>query len=247
MARIFWTEREMLEALRDVVLDEGRGVTLQTFLAKSDVPESQIRRQFGSWSAMRRKAGLRKEDRNQQQITDETLWQEYNELVKQYRRLPTPAQIDRYSPFSSRTYQRRFGSQKQIKQAFARWLKEQQAPPPEQTAPVANVTDDAPREGTPDVAWLRQRWRQLKVTFEVRSSDFRERPVQDWELLVVLEHDWPGCPIKVLELSDVAGNPHRPVDLDMLDAALVPTRAELYGRMPWETKLLEDAAAAGRA
>lgn len=246
MARIMWTEREMLEALREVVLDEGRGVTLKSFVAHSGVPESQIRREFGSWEAMRRKAGLRKEDRNRQQVTDETLWQEYNALVKQYRRLPTPAQIDRYSPFSSRTYQRRFGTQKQIKQAFRRWLT-QQAAPREDESPISNVTADAPREGAPDVAWLRQRWRQLKVTFEVRSSDFRERPVQDWELLVVLEHDWPGAPIKVIELSDVAGNPHRPVDLAMLDAALVPTRAELYGRMPWETSLLEEAAAAGRA
>jgi hypothetical protein len=244
MSRIMWTEREMLEALRDVVLDEGRGVTLKSFRTHSGVPESQIRREFGSWEAMRRKAGLRKEDRNRQQIPDETLWQEYNELVKQYRRLPTPAQIDRYSPFSSRTYQRRFGTQEQIKQAFRRWLTQQHFPT--ENDRITNVTADAAREGTADVAWLRQRWRQLKVTFEVRSSDFRERPVQDWELLVVLEHDWPGAPITVLELGEVAGNPRRPGDLEMLDAALVSTRAELYGRMPWETSLLEEAAAAGR-
>lgn len=245
MSRMYWSEREMLEALREVVLDEGRGVTLKSFLAHSGVPESQIRREFGSWEAMRRKAGLRREDRNRQQISDEALWEEYNELVKQYGRLPTRFQIDRYSRFSSRTYWERFGSQTQIKAAFARWLKEQQTPP-EDDQPITNPTADAPREGTPDVAWLRQQWRQLKVTFEVRSSDFRERPLQDWELLVVLEHDWPGCPIKVIELSDVAGNPHRPVDLAMLDAALVPTRAELYGRMPWETSLLEAAACCER-
>lgn len=232
MPRTDWTRREMLERLRDVVEQEGRGVTLRAFLKQSGVPESQIRSEFGTWAAMRREAGLRPEDRDRTQVSDHQLWEEYTRIVKQLNRTPSTEELDRLGRYSARTYRNRFGPQAKLKRAFRQWLLRQQ--PETREERFCNVTDDAPPEGTPDLPLLRSRWRELKVTFEVRSSDFRDRAVQDWELLVVLEHDWPACPLKVLELSDVVGNPHCPPGLNRLEPVLPPTRAELYGRMPWE-------------
>jgi len=232
MAQTDWTRREMLERLRAVVEQEGRGVTLRVFLEQSGVPESRIRREFGTWAAMRREAGLRPEDRDRSRVSDHQLWAEYAQVVKQLNRLPTGEELDRLGRYSSRTYRNRFGPRPKLKRVFREWLLQQKSEADEER--LCNVTDDAPREGTPDLALLRSRWRQLKVTFEVRSSDFRDRAVRDWELLVVLEHDWPACPLKVLELSDVVGNPHCPPGLNRHEPVLPPTRAELYGRMPWE-------------
>jgi hypothetical protein len=232
MTRIDWTRREMLERLREVVHGEGRGVTLRVFLERTGVPESQIRREFGTWTAMRREAGLRPEDRDRSQVPDDQLWEEYAQVVKQLSRLPSTEELDRLGRFSARTYRDRFGPQAKLKRAFRAWLLEQR--PPAEDERICNVTADAPRNGTPDLPLLRSRWRKLRVTFAVRSSDFRDRPVQDWELLVVLEHDWPNCPLKVLELSDVVGNPHCPPGMNRQQPVLPPTRAELYGRMPWE-------------
>jgi hypothetical protein len=47
-------------------------------------------------------------------------------------------------------------------------------------------------------------WERLRVEFEHRSSDLRQRgrDAEDCDLIVCWEHDWAGCPVEVLELRD---------------------------------------------
>ena len=51
----------------------------------------------------------------------------------------------------------------------------------------------------------RNRWQRVKIEFEYQSSNFRQHghdPGQ-CDLIVCWEHDWPECPLEVLELRSV--------------------------------------------
>jgi hypothetical protein len=47
-------------------------------------------------------------------------------------------------------------------------------------------------------------WQQVRVEFEYRSAGFRAHiaTAAQCDLLVCWEHNWPGCPVEVLELRD---------------------------------------------
>jgi hypothetical protein len=47
-------------------------------------------------------------------------------------------------------------------------------------------------------------WERLRVEFEQRSSDFKQsgRDAEACDLIVCWEHDWPTCPLEVIELRD---------------------------------------------
>jgi predicted transport protein len=47
-------------------------------------------------------------------------------------------------------------------------------------------------------------WERLRVEFEQRSSDFRQRgrDAEACDLIVCWENDWPTCPLEVVELRD---------------------------------------------
>ncbi|MCX5643608.1 MAG: hypothetical protein NTZ17_02825 [Phycisphaerae bacterium] len=47
-------------------------------------------------------------------------------------------------------------------------------------------------------------WERLRVEFEQRSSDFKQhgRDADACDLIVCWEHDWPTCPLEVIELRD---------------------------------------------
>jgi hypothetical protein len=47
-------------------------------------------------------------------------------------------------------------------------------------------------------------WERLRVEFEHRSSDIKQRGVDGdrCDLLICWEHDWAGCPVEVIELRD---------------------------------------------
>jgi TusA-related sulfurtransferase len=47
-------------------------------------------------------------------------------------------------------------------------------------------------------------WERLRVEFEYRSSDFKQRgaDADRCDLIICWEHDWAGCPVEVIELRD---------------------------------------------
>ncbi len=47
-------------------------------------------------------------------------------------------------------------------------------------------------------------WERLRVEFEYRSSDFKQsgRDADGCDLIICWEHDWPTCPLEVIELRD---------------------------------------------
>jgi hypothetical protein len=51
----------------------------------------------------------------------------------------------------------------------------------------------------------RNRWQRVRIEFEFCSSNFREHghDSTDCDMIVCWEHDWPGCPLEVIELRSV--------------------------------------------
>jgi hypothetical protein len=63
------------------------------------------------------------------------------------------------------------------------------------------------RPETPDAIVRRftgKGWERLRVEFEYRSSDFKQRgrEAEACDLIICWEHDWPTCPLEVVELRD---------------------------------------------
>jgi hypothetical protein len=48
----------------------------------------------------------------------------------------------------------------------------------------------------------KDRWQRARIEFEFRSSNFRmhKHPLDGADVIVCWEHDWPDCPIEVIEL-----------------------------------------------
>jgi hypothetical protein len=48
----------------------------------------------------------------------------------------------------------------------------------------------------------KDRWQRTRIEFEFRSSNFRahKHPLDGADLIVCWEHDWPDCPLEVIEL-----------------------------------------------
>jgi hypothetical protein len=49
------------------------------------------------------------------------------------------------------------------------------------------------------------RWQRVRIEFEYKSSNFKEHghDASKCDIIVCWEHDWPDCPIEVIELRDV--------------------------------------------
>lgn len=90
-------------------------------------------------------------------------------------------------------------------------------------------------------------WEKVYIEFEFRSSCFQQHghDPQECDMIVRWEHDWPGCPLEVLELKSViAGLPNRKIERPVVEprsvddifqrlGASVALRV-LYGRLERE-------------
>jgi len=85
------------------------------------------------------------------------------------------------------------------------------------------------KPGFPDCVGRRfsgRGWEKVAIEFEFKSSNFRDHRhnPKDCDLIVCWEHDWPECPIEVIELREVIKVlPNRPIqrpDLEKVEYAL---------------------------
>lgn len=65
--------------------------------------------------------------------------------------------------------------------------------------------------GFPDCEALRLcddgTWRRVRIELEFESRSFRGHghPPEGCDLIVCWKHNWPGCPLEVIELSTLVG------------------------------------------
>ena len=48
----------------------------------------------------------------------------------------------------------------------------------------------------------RRRWREVKIEFEYQSRNFHAHGHGQCDVIVCWEHNWPDCPIEVIELKN---------------------------------------------
>lgn len=181
------------QALRQA-RDNDENITLREFTDHTGITAAQVYRHFGSWLHFRHELGLTRQANNKHRWSRDELFQGYHRAVESRGRLPTVYEFQRLTGISYDALARRIGPREQLVEAYAQWLRQQ--PWPEPTGWNRQVHPNPAR----DVTWLRNRWINLKVAFDLRSSCFKGREPDACDLLIVLEHDWPACPVKVLEL-----------------------------------------------
>jgi hypothetical protein len=200
-------------------VDAGESITSHQFLEHTGVTMREIRRHFGSWSGLRRELGLYHRARPRKRWSVDDLCREFHSCVVKLGKLPSVQEFDRITGISASTFYRRIGNMKKFQSVYGVWLRKQHWP----DANVHNPQIDAnpPR----DVVWIRRKWFSLRVGFELRSSDFRGREPDACDFLVVLEHDWPACPVRILELHQVLLPGSDAGSLTRANAETAPLRA----------------------
>ncbi len=71
---------------------------------------------------------------------------------------------------------------------------------------VEALRPDTPNcEGKRCLDTVRDRWEQIRVEFEFRSSDYQKqgKSEDDADIIVCWKHDWEDCPLEVLELHSI--------------------------------------------
>jgi Homing endonuclease associated repeat len=69
--------------------------------------------------------------------------------------------------------------------------------------------------GFPDCVAMREieagRWQRVRIEIEYQSRNFLSHmhPISGCELIVCWEHNWPECPLEVIELGKTVGNLHK--------------------------------------
>lgn len=85
-------------------------------------------------------------------------------------------------------------------------------------------------------------WERVAIEFEYKSSSFVEHKhdVNDCDIIVCWEHDWPDCPLEVIELrEEIKGLPNWPIERpDKTMKRDRPTLEEHLENYPKETAVL---------
>jgi hypothetical protein len=198
-----YSATEIADLIRDMSHECGEPVTYHRFAKWSGIPAWQIYLHFRSWYDARAAAGLERKVHTSRCVTAEMLLQDLHKVVQHLRRWPKMAEFER---MSGRTYQllhRKIGPWRAVQLQYLQWLNE----PEQAQPPLAQPRHFFQLAKTPTtVLWMCRAWAQARLGFELKSSDFRDHSPGDCDLLVVLDHDWPRCPVPVIEFQKVCGH-----------------------------------------
>lgn len=169
------------------------------FHRQTGICHRQIARHFGTWSNLRREMGLEPRAKRKNSYSLDELFEKYHEVVLKVGRPATFHEIGRWCEVTPATLRTRIGNRPELDRAYEAWLRRREDPAPRRPA----AGDNPPRSHD----WLRNRWFGLRVGFEIRSSDYKGREVDGLDALIVLEHNWPACPVRVVELQEALPEP----------------------------------------
>ena len=207
MLREVLSRREIVRAVRGYA--EVRGCerfSIKEFTKGTGIPESQIYREFESWGELREAAGLERRLKFQPWFTEEELLEELHRVAMKLKRIPTWHEFSRHARMGWQVMHRRFGGKRAVLDRYKKWLEEKareirrrRGAEPE----PRNIQQPRADEEL-DSVYVRRAWQALRVGCELRSSDFKGMGPEQCDLLVVMEHDWKGCPVPVIELHKVS-------------------------------------------
>jgi Homing endonuclease associated repeat len=257
-AILVFTEKLGHVPSRKELTTEGGGVSRQ-----------QIRKHFGTYKRALQDCNLEKTGCGRE-VSIARLFQDWAEVVRAERKIPTIADYERLSKYSLRPLMRRFGSWLDVPQGLKQYAEEggigeewkdvlalvdqprrrDGSPATARSSSTPKIMDDRPMYGPPvngcplmfgpvneagvlflfgamaerlgfvvlrvqteypDCEAMRvvgdQRLQRVRIEVEYESKNF-QRHMHDpagCDLIVCWEHNWPGCPLEVLELKSLVG------------------------------------------
>ena len=195
--RVLPTLPDLRRLLEQAVAVHGPRITLAQFEQHSGVNDTVLYRVAGSWTRLRRDAGLPglRGRSVAPEVTDTELCEQWHRLVERLGRHPKMREWARYAPMGTGVIQNRGGKQAMLER-YARWLTRRRYGLDQPAAPDEHAPADS--------HYLAERWRSLTPGFALHSAharrDFDDADWRRIDFLIVLEHDWPACPRPVLEL-----------------------------------------------
>ena len=117
MANSLPDKKTVLEAIRRVAATLNHSPSRSEFKAKSGMTEYQILQHFPSWREAVRAAGL-EPDATNVKLADEDLLQDWGDLVRKHRQIPTRNQYRREGRYSPGVFDRHFGPWSRMPSVF---------------------------------------------------------------------------------------------------------------------------------
>ncbi len=114
------TRNEVLDAIRRAGQALGQPLSRSKFRSHSGMTEYQVLTHFQSWRAALKAAGMQSDDTNIR-IDDVELLQDWGELVRKNREIPTRHQYRREGNFGVNTFASHFGPWSSIPDSFRRF------------------------------------------------------------------------------------------------------------------------------
>ena len=114
----------ILDALKRLVPETGEGITLNEFTRRTDISSSRVYRQFGSWTELRRQAGLSQHAPARRVFTDEQILLDVFRVATLTNKYVTQDSYAAHGRIGLHTLIRRFGSFSAAMTAFAEYSDE---------------------------------------------------------------------------------------------------------------------------
>src|ERR1700730_9529263 len=116
----------VLNAIRNCAATLGRPPSRSEFMASAAMTEYQVLRHFPSWREAVRAAGLEPHSINQP-LALETLLEDWGEVVRRMRQIPTRVQYRKAGNYSLGVFDKRIGSWTAVAPRFREWASERPA------------------------------------------------------------------------------------------------------------------------
>jgi hypothetical protein len=167
------TPQDVIDAIRAAAQTLGRPPSRSAFLAHSGMTERQVQNHFNSWNEAVKAAGLEPNTKNAR-IDDSALLEDWGQVVRDLREIPTFVRYRREGNYSSEVFQTRFGAWSKMPEIFREFAANNPEwadvvallPMPTTTRSLANPV------GTPDDHGLPE----LPTVVRARHSKLTDRP-----------------------------------------------------------------------
>ena len=117
MAKTLEQKSDVVEAIRDVAHQLGHSPSRSEFMSRTGVSEYQVLRHFPSWREAVQAAGIKPNSTNIR-LEDEVLLQDWGNLVRKHRHIPTRVQYRKEGKFSPGAFDNHFGPWSTIPDKF---------------------------------------------------------------------------------------------------------------------------------
>ncbi len=117
MARVIDQKSGIADAIREIAAELGRTPSRSEFRARTGMSEYQILEHFPSWREAVRASGLEPNSTNIR-LDDSALLQDWGDLVRKHRHIPTRVQYRKEGKYSPGVFDRHFGPWSKIPEKF---------------------------------------------------------------------------------------------------------------------------------